>query len=97
MSLIPQNLPDIFLPQENMKDRKGEVMSNTIVTAAVVREPKGKFSIEELELDEIRPNEVRVRLVAVGLCHTDIAMRDAVYPIPMPVVLGHEGGGMANR
>jgi aryl-alcohol dehydrogenase len=69
-------------------------MSTTKVTAAVVREPKGKFSIEELDLDELRPNEVRVRVVAVGLCHTDIAMRDGVYPIPMPVVLGHEGGGI---
>ncbi len=67
-------------------------MSNVI--AAVVREPKGNFNIEDLELDEIRPNEVRVRVVAVGVCHTDVALRDAVYPIPMPVVLGHEGAGV---
>jgi aryl-alcohol dehydrogenase len=64
------------------------------VTAAVIREPKGKFSLEQLELDDIRPNEARVRVVAVGVCHTDMAMRDAVYPIPMPVVLGHEGAGV---
>jgi aryl-alcohol dehydrogenase len=64
------------------------------VTAAVIREPKGTFTIEDLELDEIRPNEVRVRVVAVGVCHTDVAMRDAVFPIPMPVVLGHEGAGV---
>jgi aryl-alcohol dehydrogenase len=67
-------------------------MSN--VTAAVVREPKGKFNIEDLELDELRPNEARIRVVAVGVCHTDVAMRDAVFPIPMPVVLGHEGAGV---
>lgn len=66
----------------------------TTVTAAVVREPKGDFTIEELELDDLRPNEVRVRVVAVGACHTDVAMRDAVFPIPMPVVLGHEGAGV---
>lgn len=66
----------------------------TTVTAAVVREPKGKFNIEDLELDEIRPNEVRVRVIAVGVCHTDVAMRDSVFPIPMPVVLGHEGAGI---
>ncbi len=66
----------------------------TAVTAAVVREPKGKFIVEGLELDEIRPNEARVRVIAVGVCHTDVAMRDAVYPIPMPVVLGHEGAGV---
>jgi aryl-alcohol dehydrogenase len=66
----------------------------TTVTAAVVREPKGKFNLEDLELDELRPNEARIRVVAVGVCHTDVAMRDAVYPIPMPVVLGHEGAGV---
>lgn len=66
----------------------------TTVTAAVVREPKGKFSVEDLELDQIRPNEARVRVIGVGVCHTDMAMRDAVYPIPMPVVLGHEGAGV---
>ena len=64
------------------------------VTAAVVREVKGSFSLEELELDELRPNEARVRMVAVGVCHTDTVMRDGVYPIPMPAVLGHEGGGI---
>jgi aryl-alcohol dehydrogenase len=64
------------------------------VTAAVVHETKGDFTIEELELDDLRPNEVRVRLVAVGTCHTDVAMREGVYPIPMPVVLGHEGAGV---
>jgi aryl-alcohol dehydrogenase len=68
----------------------------TAITAAIVREPKGKFSVEDLELDDLRPNEVRVRVVAVGVCHTDMAMRDAVYPIPMPVVLGHEGAGVVD-
>jgi aryl-alcohol dehydrogenase len=60
----------------------------TTVTAAVIRNPNDKFTVENLELDELRPNEVRVRVVAVGVCHTDVAMRDAVFPIPMPVVLG---------
>lgn len=66
----------------------------TTVTAAVIREPGGKFLLEELELDDLRPNEARIRVVAVGVCHTDVAMRDAVFPIPMPVVLGHEGAGV---
>ena len=69
----------------------------TSVRAAVVREAKGPFQIEDLELDDLRPNEVRVRVVAVGACHTDIAMRDGVYPIQMPVVLGHEGGGVVEE
>lgn len=68
--------------------------SMTTVTAAVVQETKGPFDLEELELDEIRPNEVRVRLTATGVCHTDAVVRDGVYPTPLPAVLGHEGAGI---
>lgn len=64
------------------------------VTAAVAREPKAPFAIETLNLDEIRPNEARVRLVAAGVCHTDAIVRDGVYPTPLPAVLGHEGAGI---
>ena len=64
------------------------------VTAAVVREQDAPFTIEELELDALRHNEVRVRLVATGICHTDAIVRDGVYPTPLPAVLGHEGAGV---
>ena len=76
------------------KSSSSQAGSTTTVSAAVVHKTKGKFIVEDVELDELRPNEVRVRVVAVGVCHTDMAMRDGVYPIPMPVVLGHEGGGV---
>jgi aryl-alcohol dehydrogenase len=64
------------------------------ITAAVAREPKADLVIEQLELDELRPNEVRVRMVASGVCHTDAIVRDQVYPTPLPAVLGHEGAGI---
>src|SRR5690606_23252657 len=35
-----------------------------------------------------------VRLVATGICHTDAVARDGVYPVPLPIVLGHEGAGV---
>lgn len=62
--------------------------------AAVVREPSGAFSLEELDLDELRPREVRVRMVATGVCHTDAVVREQIYPTPLPAVLGHEGAGI---
>ncbi|MFH5883964.1 NAD(P)-dependent alcohol dehydrogenase [Halalkalibaculum sp. DA3122] len=68
-------------------------MSSTI-TAAVARKTKAPLTIEKLHLDEICPNEVRVRMVAVGVCHTDAIVRDGVYPTPLPAVLGHEGAGV---
>ena len=64
------------------------------VTAAVAREHGKPFTIENLELDEPRHNEVRVRMVATGICHTDALVRDGVYPTPLPAVLGHEGAGV---
>jgi len=68
-------------------------MSRT-VTAAVAREAGADLVIEEIELDELRPNEVLVRMVASGVCHTDAIVRDQVYPTPLPAVLGHEGAGI---
>ncbi|GAA1001681.1 NAD(P)-dependent alcohol dehydrogenase [Subtercola frigoramans] len=64
------------------------------ITAAVVRAPGADFTVEKVELDELRHNEVRVRLVATGICHTDSLVRDAIYPTPLPAVLGHEGAGI---
>lgn len=67
------------------------------IKAAVVRELKAPLTIETLELDEPRPNEARVRLVATGVCHTDAIVRDGVYPMPLPAVLGHEGAGVVEQ
>ena len=67
------------------------------VTAAVVREQEQPFEVEELELEEPRADEVLVRVVATGMCHTDLIVRDQWYPVPLPVVLGHEGAGVVER
>lgn len=64
------------------------------ITAAVVRRKGGPFVIETLRLDAPRDDEVRVRIVATGMCHTDLVIRDQVYPVPLPIVLGHEGAGV---
>ncbi|GAA0196181.1 NAD(P)-dependent alcohol dehydrogenase [Glutamicibacter creatinolyticus] len=62
--------------------------------AAVATSPQTDLEIRELELDEPRPDELRVRMVASGVCHTDAIIRDQWYPVPLPVVLGHEGSGI---
>lgn len=66
-------------------------------TAAVATAPKSPFTIEDLELDAVQPGELRVRMVASGVCHTDAAVRDQVYPTPLPLVLGHEGAGIVEE
>jgi Zn-dependent alcohol dehydrogenase len=62
--------------------------------AAVVRQAGGPFVIEDIQVESPREDEVLVRLVASGICHTDIVFRDGAMPIPMPIVLGHEGSGV---
>lgn len=64
------------------------------ITAAVARAKGEPLTIEHLELDALRHNEVRVRMVASGVCHTDAIVRDGIYPTPLPAVLGHEGSGI---
>lgn len=64
--------------------------------AAVLREQGGAFLIEDVDVAKPRDNEVLVRMVGVGMCHTDIVVRDG-FPIPMPVVLGHEGSGVVEE
>ncbi len=67
------------------------------IEAAVTRAKHAPMSLEILELQEPRADEILVRLVATGVCHTDIAMRDQAYPVPQPIVLGHEGAGIVER
>lgn len=67
------------------------------IRAAVVRRKGGPFVIETLAIEEPRVDEVLVRIVATGMCHTDLVIRDQVYPVPLPIVLGHEGGGVVER
>lgn len=67
------------------------------IKAAVVRQKGGTFQIEDLMQDEPRSDEVRVRIVATGMCHTDMVARDQLYQVPLPIVLGHEGSGVVEQ
>jgi aryl-alcohol dehydrogenase len=66
----------------------------TKTVAAVVDHLNAPFVLEEVELDEPRADEVLVRMVATGLCHTDLSARAGIVPFPLPGVLGHEGAGV---
>ncbi|MBK5237521.1 MAG: NAD(P)-dependent alcohol dehydrogenase [Actinomycetales bacterium] len=64
--------------------------------AAVAFAKEQPLKIVELDLDEPRSGEVRIRMVASGVCHTDAIVRDQWYPTPLPAVLGHEGSGVVD-
>jgi S-(hydroxymethyl)glutathione dehydrogenase/alcohol dehydrogenase len=63
--------------------------------AAVLEEFGEPLVVQELELDDPKGNEVLVRLVACGVCHTDLYTASGVDPSGYaPTVLGHEGAGV---
>src|SRR5918992_3282912 len=63
-------------------------------TVAVVNEQGHDFTIEEMELDEPRADEVLVRIEATALCHTDLSLRESLPTEMFPRVFGHEGAGV---
>lgn len=69
--------------------------------AAVVYERSGKFTMDQIEISEPNDDEALVRVVATGICHTDLAGREQYLPIPparaFPAVFGHEGAGVVER
>jgi aryl-alcohol dehydrogenase len=64
------------------------------ILAAVAREKGAPLSLETLDIEPPRPDEILVRVAATGVCHTDLVVRDGMLPTPLPVVLGHEGAGV---
>lgn len=65
------------------------------ITAAVIKEKGGNFELQKVLLDKPGPEEVLVKIVATGICHTDMVARDFIMGSPnFPVVLGHEGLGI---
>jgi aryl-alcohol dehydrogenase len=67
--------------------------------ALVVDSPGESFKCQPIELhDDLRPNEVMVRIKATGVCHTDLNFaKEKSMPDLFPAVLGHEGAGIVER
>ncbi len=63
--------------------------------AALLNNPGEDVSIEDIIVDSPGPNEVLVKLVASGVCHTDLTVKNLKgNGMPFPIVLGHEGAGI---
>ncbi|WNZ12771.1 Zn-dependent alcohol dehydrogenase [Streptomyces sp. 11x1] len=63
------------------------------VRAAVLPAVGAPLEITEIELPDPGPGQVRVRLAAAGVCHSDLSLSDGTMRVPVPAVLGHEGAG----
>ncbi|WP_250303629.1 MULTISPECIES: Zn-dependent alcohol dehydrogenase [unclassified Streptomyces] len=64
-----------------------------MVRAAVLPAVGSPLEITDIELPEPGPGQVRVRLAAAGVCHSDLSLTNGTMRVPTPAVLGHEGAG----
>jgi S-(hydroxymethyl)glutathione dehydrogenase/alcohol dehydrogenase len=62
--------------------------------AAIFRAVGEPLTVEEIDLDELGPRDVLVRMAAVGICGTDLHQVKGEFQRPTPMVLGHEGAGV---
>lgn len=69
-------------------------MTSLDISAAVVDAPGGPFRLARLHMDAPGPDQIRVKVHACGVCHTDMVLRDGGLPAPFPCIFGHEGAGV---
>jgi S-(hydroxymethyl)glutathione dehydrogenase/alcohol dehydrogenase len=64
-----------------------------MVRAAVLTESGAALRVADIELPDPGPGQVRVRIAATGVCHSDLSLARGVLRQPVPAVLGHESAG----
>ena len=65
--------------------------------AAVLYGWNEPFKVEQVELRAPHQGEVRVKLAASGVCHSDLSIQRGILPVPLPRIIGHEGAGEIGR
>jgi S-(hydroxymethyl)glutathione dehydrogenase/alcohol dehydrogenase len=65
--------------------------------AVVCREWNKPLSVEEVEVESPRANEVMVKIKACGVCHSDLSATNGTIPMPPPTVIGHEAAGLVEE
>src|SRR5437870_1233145 len=65
--------------------------------AAILYSFNEPFAVEDVELAPPRQGEVRVKLAASGVCHSDLSIQRGILPMPPPRIIGHEGAGVVTE
>ena len=69
-----------------------------MVTAAVLHAVSEDLKVhDDIEQAPPGPGEVKVKVVASGVCHSDLSVQNGTIPLPTPMVLGHEGAGIVEE
>ncbi|MFI5804194.1 zinc-binding dehydrogenase [Streptomyces sp. NPDC051561] len=61
--------------------------------AAILRAPNTPLEVTDIDLPAPALGQVRIRLAAAGVCHSDLSLTNGTMRVPLPAVLGHEGAG----
>jgi S-(hydroxymethyl)glutathione dehydrogenase / alcohol dehydrogenase len=64
---------------------------------AVVVHELNRIAVEQVELDPPKAGEVKIKMAAAGVCHSDLSVINGTIPHPLPAVLGHEGAGVVEQ
>jgi Zn-dependent alcohol dehydrogenase len=65
--------------------------------AALLQAPGQPFElVEDVEIDDPKAGEVRVRVSHCGVCHSDLSIAEGAFPAPTPIILGHEAAGVVD-
>src|SRR3979409_2228707 len=65
--------------------------------AAVFHGAHQPLTVEDVDIDKPTEHEVLVRVVASGVCHSDLHFVDGFYEFPAPAILGHEAAGLVEK
>lgn len=65
--------------------------------AALLLAPGQLETVDDVEIRDPGPGQVRVRVSHCGICHSDLSVVDGSFPSPLPIVLGHEAAGVVDR
>ena len=65
--------------------------------AAILYEVNKPLVIEDIEIDDPGPGQVMVKTVSSGVCHSDLHQIEGLWPVDLPVVLGHEAAGIVEK
>ena len=64
--------------------------------AALVETPGSPMKIEEIQIADPGPGQIRVAVKYCGCCHSDLSIAEGTFPAPTPIVLGHEASGIVD-
>jgi len=69
-----------------------------MVTAAVLKATGEDLHVhDDIEIAPPGPGEAKIKIVASGVCHSDLSVQNGTIPLPPPLVLGHEGAGIVEE